>query len=41
MSGEKEVESKAEEELEEGLRGLLLVEQREDSVHGVCRPHRL
>ena len=31
MSGEKEVESKAEEELEEGLRGLLLIEQREKS----------
>ena len=28
MSGEKEVDSKAEEQLEEGLRGLLLVEQR-------------
>ena len=32
MSGEKEEESKAEEQLEEGLRGLLLVEQREESV---------
>ena len=32
MSGEKERDSKAEEQLEEGLRGLLLVEQREESV---------
>ena len=32
MSGEKEVEMEAQVRLEEGLRGFLLVEQREESV---------
>ena len=32
MSGEREVEMEAQVRLEEGLRGFLLVEQREESV---------